>query len=198
MGSASMAPAKDNQDIGPQLVIIVWVFASLSLVVVSIKTWTRFRILHKSGLEDLFIFLGWVLSLVYAAVLTASVRAGLGEHPYALEVEALVRTVRLYAIAIPFGNLSVSLPTISLAIILDDITVPTDRQRWLLFGVPCFTALVKVVDVILICTTCAPLSKPENLQPDTKCFSGNVVINFVYFAAGVFRPVVCRTQPKRG
>lgn len=142
--------------------------------------------IHKSaaGLSGF----GKVLSLVYAALLTASVHSGLGKHPYAIEPSAFVRTLKLYTISIPFGTLSVALPTISLAIILNDITSPTARQRWLLFGIPTLNALIKVVDVILICTTCALLSARENLQPDTKCFSGNVVINYVYFAISTFHP----------
>ncbi|KAL8919545.1 MAG: hypothetical protein Q9208_006737 [Pyrenodesmia sp. 3 TL-2023] len=131
---------------------------------------------------------GKVLSLVYAALLTASVRAGLGKHAYALELPAFARALRLYTIAIPFGTLSVALPTISLAIILNDITTPTAKQRWLLFGVPSFNALIKVVDLraiqdftfgytrwvvieanVLIITTCVPGLRPFVKYIRTKC-----------------------------
>lgn len=52
-------PEFSKQDRGPSLVIVIWVFAALSLSVVSIKVWTRMKILHRSGIEDLFIFSGW-------------------------------------------------------------------------------------------------------------------------------------------
>lgn len=200
MDHASFPPEILKQDKGPQLVVITWVFASLAFVVVSIKTWTRFRILHQSGLEDLFVFLAWVsidarrrsekgsssdcpkvLSLVFGAILTASVQAGLGKHTFAIELDAVVKTIKLYSISMPFGILSVSLPTISLAIILDNITAPTRRRRWLLFSLPALNVIIKITNVILIFTTCPPARTLQDLEPLSRCFSGHVVIDYIYF-----------------
>lgn len=49
-----------DEDRGPQLVIIIWIFAFLASAVLCIKVWTRFKILHQSGIEDIFVFLAWV------------------------------------------------------------------------------------------------------------------------------------------
>lgn len=60
MDPATISPTLLKQDKGPLLVIIIWFFASLALVVVSIKVWTRLKVLRKPGLEDLFVLLAWV------------------------------------------------------------------------------------------------------------------------------------------
>lgn len=56
----SIPPEVFKQDRGPSLVIVIWVFAFLTLATVSIKVWTRCKILHRSGIEDLLMFLAWV------------------------------------------------------------------------------------------------------------------------------------------
>ncbi|KAL8727666.1 MAG: hypothetical protein Q9166_005902 [cf. Caloplaca sp. 2 TL-2023] len=116
-GAASIPPEVLKQDRGPRLVIIIWVFASLTLTAVSIKVWTRIKVLHRSGLEDFLMLSAWVLSVIYGALVTASVHMGLGRHPYAIDPTKISHTLKLYTIAMPFGVLfSFSLPSTSAAI----------------------------------------------------------------------------------
>ncbi|KAI4087642.1 MAG: hypothetical protein LQ344_006640 [Seirophora lacunosa] len=95
-----------DEDRGPQLVIIIWIFAFLASAVLCIKVWTRFKILHQSGIEDIFVFLAWVLSIIYSALLTASVHWGLGKHPVAISPADLSHAIELYTVSVPFGVLS--------------------------------------------------------------------------------------------
>ncbi|KAL8962956.1 MAG: hypothetical protein Q9193_000713 [Seirophora villosa] len=95
-----------DKDRGPELVIIIWLFAFLASAVLCIKVWTRFKILHQSGIEDMFIFLAWVLSIIYSALLTASVHWGLGKHLVAISSADLSHAIKLYTVSVPFGVLS--------------------------------------------------------------------------------------------
>ncbi|KAL8707934.1 MAG: hypothetical protein Q9225_007681 [Loekoesia sp. 1 TL-2023] len=196
MDTAAIPPEVLNQNRGPDLVAVTWVFAFLALVVVGIKIWTRFRILHQSGLEDLFVFLAWVcavtmkdlvsdqsqvLSLVYGALLTASVHYGLGRHHFAMDPQNIATTVSLYTVAVPFGVLSKSLPTLALAILLQKILEPKRLQTWLLYGVPVLHVITKIVDVVLIYTSCPPSTTPLHPKPTTNCFPTAVAFDYLYF-----------------
>ncbi|KAL9027649.1 MAG: hypothetical protein Q9180_007296, partial [Flavoplaca navasiana] len=92
---SSIPPEVYKQDRGPGLVIIIWVFASLALATVTIRIWTRFKLLHRSGPEDLLIFSALIGSLIWGAILTASVRQGLGKHAYALDPSRVSMALKL-------------------------------------------------------------------------------------------------------
>ncbi|KAL8992507.1 MAG: hypothetical protein Q9169_007048 [Polycauliona sp. 2 TL-2023] len=154
MDPTTMPPGYLQQDKGPMLVKVIWVFAALALIVVCLKAWTRLKVLHQSGLEDLFMLLAEAVSLVYGALLTAAVNQGLGKHAAALEPDALVRAIRLYTKALPFGMLSVTLPMFAIAIVLDNITAPSNQQRRLLYAFPTLNLIIRVVNVILVFTQC--------------------------------------------
>ncbi|KAL8685899.1 MAG: hypothetical protein Q9224_005622, partial [Gallowayella concinna] len=185
MDPAHIPPEVLKQNKGPLLVIIVWVFAALALIVVSIKVWASVKILRQSGLENVFhsvfVLLAWVLSLVYGALLTASVRSGLGRHSYALDRQAIETAIKLYSIGIPFGILSVSLPALAIAIVLKKITDPSHRQLWLLYGIPALNIVNKIVNVILVFITCPPASILQGKRT-SKCVNQSVVLDYFYFA----------------
>ena len=60
MDPSKVSPDILQQDKGPLLVITIWVFGSLALIVVCLNFWTRLKVLHQSGLEDIFVLLAWV------------------------------------------------------------------------------------------------------------------------------------------
>lgn len=45
---------------GPELLIVTWIFTSLTIIVVSLKLYTRTSILHALAIDDFFIFLSAV------------------------------------------------------------------------------------------------------------------------------------------
>ncbi|KAL8815437.1 MAG: hypothetical protein Q9223_005415 [Gallowayella weberi] len=185
MDPAHVPPELLKQNKGPLLVAIVWVFAALALIVVSIKVWTRVKVLHQSDLENVFhsvfVLLAWVLSLVYGALLTASVHSGLGKHAFALDRQAIDTAIMLYSVSVPFGTLSVALPALAIAIVLKKITDPSYRQLWLLYGIPALNIVIKVINVILIFSTCSPASLVAGKRT-SKCVKLSVVTGYIYFS----------------
>ncbi|KAL8671553.1 MAG: hypothetical protein Q9168_003938 [Polycauliona sp. 1 TL-2023] len=174
-----MPPGYLQQDKGPMLVKVIWIFASLALIVVCLQFWTRLKVLRQSGLEDVFMLLAWVFSLVYGALLTASVYSGLGKHPAAIGPTALARAIELYSKAIPFGMLSVTLPMFAVAIVLDNITAPSIQQRRLLYAFPTLNLVIRVVNVILVFASCPPPGTAKGIHTSSKCFSPTVAFRYV-------------------
>ncbi|KAL8886831.1 MAG: hypothetical protein Q9215_005503 [Flavoplaca cf. flavocitrina] len=186
MDPSVIPPGYLKQDRGPLLLRVIWVFASLALTVVCCKTWTRFKVLRKSGLEDVFVLLGWVTSLTYGSLLTISVRSGLGKHPAAIEPTAILNAILWYERGIPLGMLSVTLPMFAITIVLDNITDPWRRQRRLLYGIPVLNLVIRIVNVILVFTSCPRTDTPKGLHTGTKCFSPVVALYYLYFAISEF------------
>ncbi|KAL8724970.1 MAG: hypothetical protein Q9181_006590 [Wetmoreana brouardii] len=182
MDMVAIPPEVYDQNKGPMLVIVIWVFASLALAVIGIKVWTRFRILRQSGIEDLFIFSGWVLSIIFGAILTACVHLGLGKHPFAIDPKVVPRVLKLYLISVPFAIFTLSLPPIAVAILLKHLLAPTRRQLWILYGVPILQLVTAVMDVILIFVQCLPTSTLWDPKPGAKCWPRKVITGYVYFA----------------
>ncbi|KAI4086342.1 MAG: hypothetical protein LQ339_009049 [Xanthoria mediterranea] len=182
MDPSKTSPEILQQDKGPLLVITIWVFGSLALIVVCLNFWTRLKVLHQSGLEDIFVLLAWVLSLVYSALMTAGVGSGLGKHVIAIKPIALLKALRLYTAALPFGMLSGTLPTLAIAIVLNKITVPAQRQLWLLYGIPTLNLIIRIVNVILVFTACRPAHMPAIYPRVSRCFGADIAHHYVYFA----------------
>lgn len=123
-----------------------------------------------------------MVSLIYGALLTISVRSGLGKHPAAIEPTAVLNAILWYQRGIPLGMLSVTLPTFAIAILLDNITDPLRPQRRLLYGVPLLNLVIRIVNVILVFTSCPPTSTLKGLRTGSNCFSPVVSLYYLYFA----------------
>ena len=53
-------PAGDNDNRGPELVALIWIFTALATVVVGIKVFTRIKIIREPALDDFFTILSVV------------------------------------------------------------------------------------------------------------------------------------------
>ncbi|KAL8905989.1 MAG: hypothetical protein Q9171_006453 [Xanthocarpia ochracea] len=186
LNSAPIRPDVIRQDKGPRLVAVIWVFASLALLTVSIRTWTRFRILHRSGIEDFMILFAWVLSLIYGALLTASVHLGLGKHAFAIDPSKITYAIKLYTIAVPFGVVVLALPTLAIAIILNGLIAPSKWQTCILYFFPVLQFVMGIAGIVILLTQCTPTSALWSPQPGAKCRDKSISINYLYFMSGSF------------
>ena len=49
-----------NQNRGPELLAIIWVFTILALLVVITRFYTKIKVLHKTGLDDALVVFSMV------------------------------------------------------------------------------------------------------------------------------------------
>ncbi|KAL8834968.1 MAG: hypothetical protein Q9176_007196 [Flavoplaca citrina] len=70
----------------------------------------------------------------------------------------------------------------AITIVLDNITDPWRRQRRLLYGIPVLNLVIRIVNVILVFTSCPRTDTPKGLHTGTKCFSPVVALYYLYFA----------------
>ncbi|KAL4928050.1 uncharacterized protein BDV17DRAFT_298785 [Aspergillus undulatus] len=72
---------------GPTLVGVLWMETFLCLVVLLLRFYTRARILHNPGWDDLLLVITWILMVAFAGLCTASAMYGMGVHATELTVE---------------------------------------------------------------------------------------------------------------
>ncbi|KAL8676410.1 MAG: hypothetical protein Q9186_007074 [Xanthomendoza sp. 1 TL-2023] len=125
-----------------------------------------------------------VSSVIYGAILTAAVQMGLGKHPYAIDPTKVSKTLKLYIAAVPFGLITLSLPTLAIAICLNNLIVPTKRQLYILYFFPTLQIVMAVVGIVLIFTQCKPQSALWSFQPGARCLDKSVVLGYVYLMTG--------------
>lgn len=126
-----------------------------------------------------------LISLIYGALLTASVRLGLGKHPYAIDPSKMSQMLKLYTMATPFGILVLALPTLAIAIVLADLIGSTRRHTWILYLFPVLQILIGIIGIILLFTQCKPASTLWRAQPGPRCLDPSRMTGYVYFMSGM-------------
>ena len=198
-------PAGGDQNRGPELVAVTWVFTALASFVVIVRLFTRVKILKETGLDDIFTSLSlvgpalndifqWaipshvdrlqILILVCTAVITASVGAGMGRHGYDLSSDQKTRATKLNYIATPFSIMAYTLPNLSVAIFLQRILRLPRLQKWLLYSVPIAQCMIAGVCCILLFAQCTPSRFLWNPATPAKCLPATVLTRYSYFAGG--------------
>lgn len=114
---------------------------------------------------------------------------GLGKHPLAIDPNKIPLTLKLYTAAVPFGVMVLSLPTLAIAICLNNIIAPTKRQVWILYTFPILQIIMGSIGIILVFTQCKPPSTLWNPQPGARCLDKSILLGYVYFMSGT---IICR------
>lgn len=65
-------PPGGNQNAGPALLVVTWLCTAICTVVVSLKLWTRFKIIGQTGWDDALTVLALVCNTVYVILCTQS------------------------------------------------------------------------------------------------------------------------------
>ena len=92
--------------------------------------------------------------------------------------------LKLYAISVPFGLMLSGLPTVALAIVLNNLIASTKRHTSIIFALPVLRLVLAFVEIVLLFTLCNPVSTLWNPQPGAKCRSPLFTIRFLYFLSG--------------
>ncbi|KAL8632303.1 hypothetical protein Q9189_001975 [Teloschistes chrysophthalmus] len=110
-----------------------------------------------------------------------------GKHPFAVDPDQLPYLEKLYLISLPFAVLTLSLPPIAVAILLDRLIEPEQSQKWVLYSVPALQFIAAAVDIILLFVQCSPASNlwsPKAAR--AHCWKSKVLISYIYYFASIF------------
>ncbi|KAI4095703.1 MAG: hypothetical protein LQ344_001420 [Seirophora lacunosa] len=166
---------------GQSILVITWVFTGISTVVVSLKFWTRLKIIQHTGLDDVLTIIALGFLLAFAPIITISVRDGLGKHVYDLTPEARTRAIKLAIISNPLIFLAAAWPNVSVAISLNRILVPPRWQVGILYGIPIFQCIIALICSIVTYNQCKPIAGIWNPTIPHRCLPQDGVVGILYF-----------------
>ncbi len=127
------------------------------------------------------------LSILYASLSTASVSAGIGRHPYYLSSQETSQAIRLNSIAFVPGMLSLAIPKLAVACLLERLLSPKHGQKWrrpVLFTLSISCVVIAVLCSIMFWAQCRPAAGLWNLLLKERCWNPSVYIDLAFFASG--------------
>ncbi|KAJ5652021.1 hypothetical protein N7507_009447 [Penicillium longicatenatum] len=93
--------------------VISTIFTILAALVVSIRLWTRFKLVRSPGLDDLFIFAALLCSFAFYGFILVERHYGLGIAKQQLPDDVITNQLHYLWLSVPFYNLSLILSKLS-------------------------------------------------------------------------------------
>ncbi|KAH8429171.1 uncharacterized protein LDX57_006840 [Aspergillus melleus] len=153
---------------------VSWGFASVSIIVVSIRVYTRALYTRRAGWDDFFIALSLVSALVCSALVQVGVSYGLGLHATDItNPEAKIQAFKYTVIAPNFSMVSTTTGKISVVIFLLRLMGPTASawRRWFLYILTVISIGMNILAVIVVIGFCRPAEKIWRPETPGSCFS---------------------------
>ncbi|KAF2725165.1 hypothetical protein K431DRAFT_98504 [Polychaeton citri CBS 116435] len=139
------------------LLILTWLFMSLTIITMFLRLWTRICILHAHFLysHDALMLVATILQIGQSTMLTLAYAHGLGRH-YTTFTPAAARNVVLFSeMAEPFGVLGPMAGRISVVVLLMQVLLPHERlKRITLWSLIVLQTVVNVYVVIELLGQC--------------------------------------------
>ncbi|KAF2454920.1 hypothetical protein BDY21DRAFT_373789 [Lineolata rhizophorae] len=146
-------PESYSEDKGAHVTAVVITFAVLSFIFVSLRLYTRLRIVKNVGPEDIFIALAWVFSVGVSACMCMQVRFGTGRHVWTLtdedmmhSLQALYASIIVYNFGLTFTKLSILIQFLRIF-----VTKSVRRACFVMIGVVVVYGFWTVLSAILNC-----------------------------------------------
>ncbi|GAB1312629.1 hypothetical protein MFIFM68171_02839 [Madurella fahalii] len=148
-----------SDDLGPAVIAVAWVFASLAILVVGARLYARLRIVRRLSIDDCLILFTLCLGLGNSVFLTISSKWGLGQHLSVLQAdpERVMYTVKWVYLCEFFSILCPCFGRISFALLLLSIIPRSTPRRVFLWSVISVQFVVDVGTVIISFAQCRPI-----------------------------------------
>ncbi|KAI1398504.1 hypothetical protein F4819DRAFT_468438 [Hypoxylon fuscum] len=186
-----------NENRGPELLAIIWVFTILAIITVGLKLVTRAHMLHALGWDDFFIFFSAILIVICTSIFTYDVHLGMGRHASDLPVEQLSYAVMINFIGNPFGIMAYSFPNISVAILLERLMAPNRWRAIGLYTLTGFQCIIAGISCVLLFVQCKPSEYLWNPVIPAHCFPPGTMSRYSYFVGSLtaFTDIVLAIVP---
>ncbi|KAI0839113.1 hypothetical protein F5Y06DRAFT_303274 [Hypoxylon sp. FL0890] len=178
--------ATDN--LGPTVVVVAWVFAFLSMLVVFGRFYVRLRIVRRLTVDDCIVAITLILALGNSVLLTISSAWGLGQHVDVLEPQPdrVMYTIKWVYLCEFFCILSSGFGRISYAFLLLGLAPPTKVQQRFLWAIIYIQFMVDVGVIIISFVQCRPIQGYWDNRVKADCWPP-----YVQQYAGYFQGSVC-------
>jgi len=186
-------PADGDRNRGASLIWMQTILTAVATALVLARLYVRSLIVRKVGLDDLFIVLGLILSIVTLALDGVQVHYGLGRHEYYLMFSP--ELMERLSLAIKYGYitqmlliLSTMFTRVSICFFLLKIFGSRKVWKYGLYAIMAFAVTTNIASAVTVPTQCKPLAKLWNPMLPGACWSISTQIAVGDFQGGVYLP----------
>ncbi|KAK3942897.1 hypothetical protein QBC46DRAFT_339149 [Diplogelasinospora grovesii] len=173
----------DAENYGPRLEKSTYAMVAVSLFFMLLRFGCKARYGKRFGLDDLLLAISWVLLGVYAGVIIAAMKHGLGRHMASLPHESIVMAHKLMATADFFIIISIAISKSSFAVTLLRLALEP-WHKILVWGVIVTVNLFMWLSAIFIFCSCAPIESIWDDDLPGTCWDARMLLNFNIFTGG--------------
>ena len=177
-------PAGGDQNKGPSIEAVIWIFTSIALLTAVFRIFGRLRLTRNIGWDDFWIVIAMLLNLIYAAFVEHAVKLGNGRHPYYLGPEQTMRAIHWNTIAFPPGVMSFAIPKLSVTILLAKVLNPTKKQVYIMYSLSLATIVGSILAAIFLFHQCNPPEGVWNSNIGASCWDPSVLTDYCIVHGG--------------
>ncbi|KAK0706041.1 hypothetical protein B0T26DRAFT_625829, partial [Lasiosphaeria miniovina] len=181
---------------GPGLLAVTWVEASLGLLLLGARMYTRARIVRKVGWDDwtmVFAAVSFqaiacvqVLAIITSVVVTMEVHYGVGKHAAYIAPPDLIKAVEWIWISAPFSTMSACFGKISIALLIMRMINRNRAFSAFLWTLIVLLFLINLFLTVITFAQCTPVTWLwDQLNPfagyQGSCWDPNIQKNYGYF-----------------
>ncbi|KAJ2995402.1 hypothetical protein NUW58_g1279 [Xylaria curta] len=146
-----------DESLVPNLEVVQWLLASVSIIVVSLRFYTRAVIVRHVAWDDWVMLLSLVIMLVDNVFVQISIHYGLGRHQNTLLDEDAILAIKWDYLAQPPAIIGPAFGRISFAMLLLTLVNRQKGRRILLYALIISQFVVNNLVYILILVQCKPI-----------------------------------------
>ncbi|KAF2677267.1 hypothetical protein K458DRAFT_320208 [Lentithecium fluviatile CBS 122367] len=153
----------------------------VALLFMGLRFFCKAAFTRRFGIDDGLLLFAWILTLVFGALVTASVRFGLGKHDTDNSPEDRILWNKFLFFANAFALTAIPISKTSFAVTLLRIA-PKRWHKWLIWFIIISMNVAMLLLAILLLSQCRPVEKSWNREIAGSCLNRVALNSFSIFA----------------
>ncbi|KAI9931469.1 hypothetical protein ASPWEDRAFT_398146 [Aspergillus wentii DTO 134E9] len=171
----------EDDDLGPTITAVMWVVTGVPFIIVVLRIYCKWKLSRGFGWDDTIVAFSWVLLAVYASVITAAARLGVGRHLATIPAADIPPALELVYIGEFIAIIACVLSKTSFAVTLLRI-VTRPWQKVMLWFIIVTMNIVMWLTAILYFAQCSNPARLWDFSIEATCWSPDVVTHLALFA----------------
>ncbi|PSN69730.1 hypothetical protein BS50DRAFT_631711 [Corynespora cassiicola Philippines] len=150
---SSLSEEQLHENKGPHIIAIIATFTSVALIAVSLRLYTRMKIVNNPSHEDLTILVALIFSIATSICQGFQVHYGMGRHLQTLTLDQVINSLKALFASIIMYNLGLTLTKVSILFQYLRIAFDSNVRKacWILMSITLFNCLSTFMTGVLSC-----------------------------------------------
>lgn len=175
------------EDKGPASLALCWTFASLAIIFMAARLYTRWSMFRAFKSDDYWCILGLISVIMATAFATVSVHYGNGQHYQLLSPHQIHELRRYTAAAFTPGVMGFVLPKFAVVTLLTRLLNPSRAHRMFLWGMCILLFFSLVAAVGLLFGQCKPVEAiwDLSLMFEMECIDPRIYVDYSIYCGAL-------------